>query len=71
MEEDGLKALEAQLGAAAPAGIARLSTGQLRALSDAVENARHRQAAELAAASNQAVQHIPRLLRLPIRKLFA
>jgi hypothetical protein len=71
MPEDGLKALEAQLGATAPIGIAQLSTDQLRALSDAVTDARRRQAAELAAASEQALQHIPKLLRLPIRKMFS
>jgi hypothetical protein len=70
MSQDGLKALEAQLGASAPAGVARLSASQLRALSSAVMEARHQQAAELAAASDQALKHIPKLLRMPIRRMF-
>jgi hypothetical protein len=67
--EDGLQALEAQLGAAAPEGLARLSDAQLRDLAGAVTEARRRQASELAAAGDQALRHIPRLLRVPIRRV--
>jgi hypothetical protein len=65
--EDGLHGLEAQLGARAPAGVARLDAEYQRHLSAAVREARRRQAAELEAASQQALRHIPRLLRGPIR----
>ncbi len=70
MSEDGLRALEQQLGATAPPGIARLRPDQLRALAEAISDARHTQARELASATNQALDHIPRLLRAPVRKLF-
>jgi hypothetical protein len=69
MSNVGLKALERQLGAAAPAGLARLSSAQLEDLAGAVAEARHRQAAELQAAGDQALRHIPRLLRIAIRKV--
>ena len=38
-------------------------------LADSVQAARRRQAAELAAAGEQALGHVPRLLRGPIRKI--
>lgn len=69
MADNGLKALEAELGGQPPAGLARLTETQLTELATAVRDARHRQAAQLAAASDQSLQHIPRLLRLPIRKV--
>jgi hypothetical protein len=65
----GLQALETQLGAPAPKGLRQLSQDQLRDLADAVREARHQQAAELAAAGDKAFGHIPWLLRGPIRKL--
>ena len=52
-----------------PASLSALSADQLRDLRDAVRDARHRQAAELAAAGEQALSHIPKLLRIPIRKV--
>ncbi len=69
MSEDGLKALEAELRASAPEGLRGLRQADLRDLADAVAEARHRQAAELQAAGDQALRHIPRLLRGPIRKV--
>ncbi len=69
MSQDGLKALEAELRAAPPRGLAELSAEQLTALAQAVADARHRQAAELAAAGEHALDHIPKLLRIPIRKV--
>jgi hypothetical protein len=69
MSQDGFKALAAELRAIPPAGLARLSDEQLSELARAVRDARHRQAAELAAAGDRALGHIPRLLRLPIRKI--
>jgi hypothetical protein len=69
MADNGLKALEAELGAEPPAGLAQLTESQLTELATAVRDARHRQAAQLAEASDQSLKHIPRLLRLPIRKV--
>jgi hypothetical protein len=66
---DRLKVLEEQLGAAAPERLKELTDEQLRDLAEAISEARHRQAAELAAAGDQAVRHIPKLLRLALRKV--
>jgi hypothetical protein len=70
MTDKGLKELEAQLGGPAPPGVAGLGSEQLQALCVAVRDARHQQAADLAAASDQALKHIPKLLRIPIRRMF-
>lgn len=72
MEEvrnEALKALEEQLCAGAPPALARLSSDQLGDLTAAIRAARRRQAAELAVAGDQALGHVPRLLRGPIRKV--
>ena len=69
MSTDRLKALEEQLGEAPPEELGRLTDTQLSDLAGAVREARHRQAAELAAASEQALRHIPKLLRVPLRKV--
>lgn len=69
MPEDGFRGLEAQLKAELPAGFAQLNDEQLRALTEAVRDARHRQAAELEQAAEQALRHIPRLLRGPLRRI--
>jgi hypothetical protein len=69
MADDGLTALEAELRAAAPEGLRRLSDEQLRDLAGAVKEARRRQAVALAAAGDQALGQLPRLLRVPIRKM--
>jgi hypothetical protein len=69
MGEDGLRALQAELRAVPPAGLASLSNEQLNDLAAAVRDARRRQAAELQAAGDQALRHIPKLLRGPIRKV--
>jgi hypothetical protein len=67
--EPGLAALEAQLGGPPPDGLMQLSDDQLRDLAQAIADARRRQAAEIEAAGEQALKHIPRLLRVPIRRV--
>ena len=67
--EKALRALEAQLRGKAPEGLARLNAEQLQHLAEAVREARHRQAAELEAASDQALKHIPKVLRVPLRRV--
>jgi hypothetical protein len=67
MSKDSLAELAAQLGARPPGGLKRLSAEQLGDLANAVREARRRQAEELAAAGEQALRHIPRLLRRPVR----
>jgi hypothetical protein len=69
MSDDRLQVLDEQLGATAPRALAELTDAQIRDLADSIREARHRQAAELAAAGDQALRHIPKLLRLPVRKV--
>ena len=69
MSTDRLKALEQQLGTAPPEGLTALTDEQVSDLALAIRDARHRQAAELAAAGDQAMRHIPKLLRAPVRKV--
>lgn len=69
MKKDALKALRAQLGDEIPKGVVRLEAEHVHDLADAVKDARHRQAQALAAASERAFSHIPRLLRGPIRRV--
>ena len=70
MSQDGWKALQAELKTPPPAALKELKAKELRALAEAIRDARHRQAAELAAAGDDALQHIPRMLRVPIRRMF-
>ena len=69
MADAGLKALEAELRGKAPAGLCRLSDEELRDLAEAIRSARRRQAADLAAALEESLSHIPKLLRGPVRKV--
>ena len=69
MAEAGLEGLETQLGAAVPPRVAQLPAAQLQDLTAAIAEARHRQSAELDAAGDRALRHIPRLLRIAIRKV--
>jgi hypothetical protein len=67
--QDALKALAAQLRAKPPKSVGTLSAEELDDLVGAIQEARHRQAAELQAAGEKALGHIPWLLRGPIRKV--
>lgn len=60
--------LEAELRAPHPPGVRSLDDASLTDLAASVRDARHRQAAALEAASEQALGHIPRVLRIPLRK---
>jgi hypothetical protein len=66
---DALSALRAQLGAAAPDGLAQLSDDELGDFLAAVGDARHRQRQALGEAGERALGHIPRLLRGPVRRI--
>jgi hypothetical protein len=68
LADDGLKALEAELRAAIPDGVRPIGDDHLQDLADAIKAARHRQVAALGAAGDQALGHIPKLLRGPLRK---
>ncbi len=69
MSRDGLNALAAELRDTPPSSLSALTEDQLRDLTGAVRDARHRQAGELAAAGDQALSHIPKLLRIPVRRV--
>jgi hypothetical protein len=69
MSDEPLAALRTQLRASPPPALRGLSGADLDDLAAAVEAARRRQAAELAAAGDLAFNHIPRLLRGPIRRV--
>lgn len=66
---DPMKALTEELGARPPAGMAQLDGDQLRDLARAIHDARRHQAAELRAAREQSLSHIPKLLRGPVRRV--
>ncbi|MFZ0040759.1 MAG: hypothetical protein WAK93_05590 [Solirubrobacteraceae bacterium] len=67
--EKAFAELCSQLGGAAPEGLRELDAAQLRLLTAAIADARHRQAEALAVAGDRALGHIPRLLRGPIRRV--
>jgi len=69
LSDEGLAALEHELRAAAPEGVRRLSDDQLRDLAAAIADERHRQAAALAAAGEAAFGQLPRVIRIPLRKV--
>jgi hypothetical protein len=69
LSDEAFQALLRQLGGSAPDGLKQLDAEQLRDLAEAVREARHRQAAALADAGDRALGHIPRLLRVPIRRI--
>jgi hypothetical protein len=69
VSEAGVETLREQLRADPPAGVAALAEADLQHLAEAVRAARHRQAAELDRAGEQALRLIPRILRGPIRKV--
>jgi hypothetical protein len=69
MTKQGLASLNEQLRASAPAALAGLSEDDLHDLAGKLRSARHRQAAELQAAAEAALGHLPRLLRGPVRKV--
>jgi len=64
-----LEQLTAALGAPPPPAFQTLDAAELGALTAALEAALGRQAAELEAATDRSVQHLPRLLRGPIRRV--
>jgi hypothetical protein len=69
LSDDAFAALCRQLGGSAPEGLKRLEAEHLHDLAEAVRDARHRQAAALADAGDRALGHVPRLLRVPIRRI--
>jgi hypothetical protein len=70
MANDGLRVLEKELSGSVPSAIRSLEGEAVKDLAGAIREAKRRQTQELAAAGEQALDHIPRLLRAPIRKMF-
>ena len=70
MADKEFEALREQLGGRAPEGLRALTGAQLADLAGAVGDARRLQGEALAAAGRQALDHIPRLLRGPVRRIF-
>ena len=69
MADDALNGLERELCAPVPPGLRELGEAELRDLTTAIAGERHRQAAALAAAGDQALGQLPRMIRIPIKKL--
>jgi chemotaxis regulatin CheY-phosphate phosphatase CheZ len=67
--DDAFTTLAGQLRGDTPAGLRELSDDELAHLASAVADARHRQAAALAEAADRALNHIPRLLRGPVKRI--
>jgi hypothetical protein len=60
--------LRAALGADPPAGLEVLGDAELVSLAAAIREASDHQARALREAGDQALRHVPRLLRGPVRK---
>ncbi|MBV9311285.1 MAG: hypothetical protein JOZ73_10650 [Solirubrobacterales bacterium] len=71
MADDGLRALEKELGRSVPRGVRSLDGFAVNDLASAIREAKRRQARDLATAGEAALDHIPRLLRPPIRRMFS
>jgi len=65
---DPVAALAQELRGPVPDAVARLEPGELTHLAGLIADARHRQAAEIAAAAERGLSFVPRLLRGPLRK---
>ena len=69
MAETSLDALRKQLNGTVPAGLLELELEQLEHLAHAIHEARRRQGHALAEPGERPLNHVPRLLRGPIRKI--
>lgn len=69
MQSDGLTPLTEQLRDSPSPIVADLADEHLMHLAGAIRAARKRQALQLQAASEKALDHIPKLLRGPVRKI--
>jgi len=66
---DPARSLSEQLGGALPPGIEALDDEQRRMLAEALRDARRRQSAALARASDEALRYVPAFLRGTVRKV--
>ncbi|UMP01607.1 hypothetical protein [Amycolatopsis sp. EV170708-02-1] len=63
------RTLTGQLGGPVPAGIEALADHEKQDLSNALRDARHRQAKALAEAGEEGLKYVPALLRGAVRKV--
>jgi hypothetical protein len=68
-DNNGLTAVQRELRAPVPDGLRSLSDADLHDLARAIADERHRQAAALAAAGDAALGQLPRVIRIPIKRL--
>lgn len=66
----GPEALKAELGGELPPGLEGLDAASQARLAKTLRDARQRQQKHLGEAIDEALKHIPALLRGPIRRLF-
>jgi hypothetical protein len=69
MSSNGVRALESELGGRAPDGLEALGEAQLRAFTDLLREAKRRQSEALQAATEEALEIVPRMARGPVRKI--
>jgi hypothetical protein len=69
MQTGGLGSLTGELRDPPSSAVAGLPDEHLTHLADALASVRRRQAQELEAASARALEHIPRVLRGPVKKI--
>lgn len=69
MSKAALDALKRELGGEPPAAIKTLDDGALSHLASAMREARTRQQQQLDQALSKALDHVPALMRGPIRKI--
>lgn len=69
MDDAAARALSDELGGSLPEGLEQLDDDELGELADALRTARERQAAVLEQATDEALGHVPRLLRGPVRRI--
>lgn len=65
----GAQQLREELRADPPAAVAALGDEELVRLAGSIRTAREQQSAELHDAVDAAYNHLPRLIRIPVRKL--
>jgi hypothetical protein len=69
MSAKAVRALETELGGAAPGGLHDLGEADLRAFVDLLRDAKRRQSGALEAAVEAALEIVPRMVRGPVRKI--
>jgi hypothetical protein len=69
MSAEALRALEDELGGRPPDGLGALADEDLRAFTALLRDAKRRQSEALEAATEEALEIVPRMVRAPVRKI--